>query len=125
MLEPADVLILHEPTNDLDIASLEVLEQSLSELPGAVVLVTHDRFMLDRLSTELLALDGRGGAKSFVELSQWQAAQDRAEVEERRVVRAASAAAAGVPAKTKLSYKEQRELDQMESNIHTAEAKVT
>jgi ATP-binding cassette subfamily F protein uup len=58
MLQPADVLILDEPTNDLDIASLEVLEDSLADFPGALVLVTHDRFMLERLSTELLALDG-------------------------------------------------------------------
>ncbi|HZK80567.1 MAG TPA: ABC-F family ATP-binding cassette domain-containing protein, partial [Humisphaera sp.] len=54
---PADLLILDEPTNDLDIPSLEVLEESLSEFPGALVLVTHDRFMIDRVSTELLALD--------------------------------------------------------------------
>ena len=61
MLQPADLLILDEPTNDLDIASLEVLEESLSEFSGALVLVTHDRFMLDRIATELLALDGKGG----------------------------------------------------------------
>lgn len=57
----ADVLILDEPTNDLDIPSLEVLEESLDDFPGAIVLVTHDRYMLDRLCTELLALDGEGG----------------------------------------------------------------
>ncbi len=60
--QPADLLILDEPTNDLDIPSLEVLEESLSDFPGALLLVTHDRFMLDRVSTELLALDGQGGA---------------------------------------------------------------
>src|SRR5207245_2231480 len=62
MLKPADVLILDEPTNDLDIPTLDVLESSLEEFNGALVLVTHDRYLLDRLSTELLALDGRGGA---------------------------------------------------------------
>ena len=67
MLQPADVLILDEPTNDLDIPSLEVLEESLEDFPGALVLVTHDRFMLERLSTELLALDGEGGAKQLRE----------------------------------------------------------
>jgi len=61
MLEPADVLVLDEPTNDLDIASLEVLEDSLEDFPGAIVLVTHDRAMLARLATQVLALDGRGG----------------------------------------------------------------
>ena len=66
MLQPADVLILDEPTNDLDIPSLEVLEQALGEFPGAIVLVTHDRFMLSRLSTELLALDGQGRVKRYI-----------------------------------------------------------
>ena len=59
MLQPADLLILDEPTNDLDIPTLEVLEDSLTEFPGALVLVTHDRYMLDAVSTEVLALDGR------------------------------------------------------------------
>ena len=72
MLEPADVLILDEPTNDLDIPSLEVLEQALLEFPGAIVLVTHDRFMIQRLSTRLLALDGRGGVKEFASYHQWE-----------------------------------------------------
>ncbi len=72
MLEPADVLVLDEPTNDLDIASLEVLEESLEDFPGAIVLVTHDRAMLARLSTQLLALDGRGGAGYFASLDQWE-----------------------------------------------------
>ncbi len=60
MLEPADLLLLDEPTNDLDIPTLEVLEESLLEFPGALVLVTHDRYLLDRVSTRILALDGRG-----------------------------------------------------------------
>ena len=65
MLEPADVLLLDEPTNDLDIPSLEVLEQALLEFPGAIVLVTHDRFMLDRIATEFIGLDDVGCAKCF------------------------------------------------------------
>src|SRR6266550_2469053 len=56
---PADLLILDEPTNDLDIPTLEVLEDSLAEFDGALVLVTHDRFMLERVSTVIVALDGR------------------------------------------------------------------
>src|SRR6202040_4488245 len=65
MLQPADLLILDEPTNDLDIPSLEVLEESLADFPGALVLVTHDRFMLDRVSTAVLGLDGQGGAQLY------------------------------------------------------------
>ncbi len=62
MLQPADVLLLDEPTNDLDIPTLEILEESLLEYSGALLLVTHDRYMLDRVSTIVLGLDGRGGS---------------------------------------------------------------
>jgi ATP-binding cassette subfamily F protein uup len=61
MLQPADVLLLDEPTNDLDIPTLEILEASLLEFTGSLVLVTHDRYMLDRLSTIVLGLDGPMG----------------------------------------------------------------
>lgn len=64
MLKTADVLILDEPTNDLDIGSLEVLEDSLEDFPGAVILVTHDRMMLDTVSSQILALDGTGEART-------------------------------------------------------------
>ena len=62
MLEPADVLLLDEPTNDLDIQTLEILEESLLEYRGALVMVTHDRYLLDRVSTVVLGLDGMGAA---------------------------------------------------------------
>src|SRR5712692_10276931 len=75
MREPADLLILDEPTNDLDIPTLEVLEDSLAEFDGALVLVTHDRFMLERVSTMILALDGRGGTATFADYAQWETAR--------------------------------------------------
>ncbi len=65
MLQPADVLILDEPTNDLDIPTLEILEESLLEFPGALVLVTHDRYLLDRVTNAVLGLDGRGNASAL------------------------------------------------------------
>jgi ABC transport system ATP-binding/permease protein len=71
MLQQADVLLLDEPTNDLDIPTLEILEESLLEYRGALVLVTHDRYMLDRVSTIVLGLDGRGDAERFADYSQW------------------------------------------------------
>ena len=77
MLEPADLLLLDEPTNDLDIPTLEVLEESLLEFPGALVLVTHDRYLLDRVSTRLLALDGRGGAVPYADYDQWEEGRRR------------------------------------------------
>src|SRR6266700_593185 len=81
MLQPADVLLLDEPTNDLDIPTLELLEENLLEFRGALVLVTHDRYMLDRVSTVVLGLDGQGGAESFADYAQsesWQAERKRA-----------------------------------------------
>ena len=75
MLQPADVLLLDEPTNDLDIPTLEILEESLLEYRGALILVTHDRYMLDRVSTVVLGLDGLGHAERFADYSQWAAWQ--------------------------------------------------
>jgi ATP-binding cassette subfamily F protein uup len=129
MLEPADVLILDEPTNDLDIPSLEVLEESLEEFPGAVILVTHDRAMIARLSTRLLALDGRGGCRYFADYSQWERRVDSEPEAQARGNRSTASEAQAVPAapqppapaKKKLSYKEQQELAGMEAAINATE----
>ena len=118
MLQPADILLLDEPTNDLDIPTLEVLESNLIDFPGAIVLVTHDRFLLDRLSTMLLAMDGEGGTEYFAELAQWEQAN------------AAKKAPVKSPAKKdtretqsrkKLSYHEAREWEQIEHQVSQAE----
>lgn len=129
MLEPADVLLLDEPTNDLDIPSLEVLEQALIEFPGAIVLITHDRFMLERTSTEFLALDGQGGAKAYASITQWQDATARQLVDEPKPVKfsretEARLAEEAVSRPKKLSFNNQRELAGMEAAILLAEAKV-
>lgn len=127
MLEPADLLILDEPTNDLDIPTLEVLEAGLEEFPGAIVLVTHDRFMLQRLSTEVLGLDGEGQAKLYADFYQWENARHEREAMTRGAalkVRVVDKPASPTPTKKKLSYNEQREWDAMESNIQRAEATV-
>jgi ATP-binding cassette subfamily F protein uup len=125
MLQPADVLMLDEPTNDLDINTLEVLEQNLMDFEGAVVLVTHDRYMLDRVSTIVLGLDGEGNSGLFADYSQWE--QFRSEVAASNKPQPAASptkAQAIVPAKKRLSYKEQREWDSIEALIHAAEAKL-
>ena len=75
MLQPADILLLDEPTNDLDIPTLEILEESLLEFRGSLVLVTHDRYLLDRVSTVVLGLDGQGEAESFADYAQWESWQ--------------------------------------------------
>ncbi len=124
MLRPADLLLLDEPTNDLDIPALEVLEDSLAEFPGALVLVSHDRDLTDRLCTEVVGLDGRGGSAPYGSLAQWLAAYERATAEASE--KAAKPApvtprAAPAPKPRKLSYREQQEWDGMESAILAAE----
>jgi ATP-binding cassette subfamily F protein uup len=128
MLQPADVLLLDEPTNDLDIPTLEVLEESLLEYRGALVLVTHDRYMLDRVSTVVLGLDGLGRAERFADYSQWEAWQ-RSQLASGKInqsVETQSPGGIATAAKTsltkkKLSYKEARELETMEQRIAEAE----
>ncbi|MGH7789979.1 MAG: ABC-F family ATP-binding cassette domain-containing protein, partial [Candidatus Binatia bacterium] len=124
MLQPADVVILDEPTNDLDIPTREVLEENLLELPGALVLVTHDRFMFDRVSTIVLALDGQGGWQTYADYAQWEAAQRQPAVAAAPKPTAAAAARATGAGK-RLSYKKQREWDQMEASILAAETALT
>ncbi len=118
MLQPADVLLLDEPTNDLDIPTLEVLEESLTDFAGALVLVTHDRYMLDRVSTVVLGLDGEGGAEVFADYSQWE--QSRAPKPARNAAKPARIAEDRGPRK-KLAYLEAREWERMEQRILEAE----
>jgi ATP-binding cassette subfamily F protein uup len=128
MLQPADVLLLDEPTNDLDIPTLEILEESLLEYRGALVLVTHDRFMLDRVSTVVLGLDGLGGAERFGDYSQWDVWQRKQQARGAKSVPAAAPRPASAPdpappaaAKKKLSYLEAREFDTLENKVAETE----
>ncbi|MFN2352971.1 MAG: ABC-F family ATP-binding cassette domain-containing protein [Desulfopila sp.] len=133
MLRPADILLLDEPTNDLDIGSLDVLEQSLAEFPGALVLVTHDRYLLDRVCDSVLGFDGNGGVVHYADYRQWlaalkkqragvgrDAALDRAQPGGRKP----QPAAKGTPGQKagRLSYLDQRQYDGMEAAIEQAEA---
>jgi len=130
MLEAADVLLLDEPTNDLDIATLEILEESLLEYAGALVLVTHDRYMLDRVSTVVLGLDGRGNAGTFADYAQWEqwqremgaANSDGSSADATASpVKAAAATGGG---KKKLSYLEAREYATIEEKVEAADARL-
>ncbi len=131
MLEPADVLLLDEPTNDLDIQTLEILEESLLEYTGALVLVTHDRSMLDRVSTVVLGLDGKGRTETFADYSQWEQWRGM-EVEEpiapgasgRSVGTGNGGVSNGAGGKKKLSYLEAREFAGIEERVEAAEERL-
>ncbi len=122
MLRPADVLLLDEPTNDLDIPALEVLEDSLAEFPGAVVIVSHDRELMDRLCTEYVGLDGSGGAGHYGSVDQWLRALDRAKPEPLKPTTKSTPGAA--KASKGLNFKERQEYDGIEAAIHAAEEAV-
>ncbi len=127
MVQPADILLLDEPTNDLDIPSLEVLEESLMDFPGAVVIVSHDRFLLDRVTDTILFLDGKGGANLFADYNQClkQQIKPLATPQEKQAPRSRKGPDSPPKQGTGFSYKHQYELDQMEEKILMAEAKVT
>ncbi len=144
MLQPADVLILDEPTNDLDIPTLEILEEALLEFSGALVLVTHDRYLLDRVTNTVLGLDGHGNAALFADYTQWEQWRlERGEMGRSEMSRSESPAAPSAapsiaealqresainearPApRKKLSYMEQREYDAIETRIEDADARL-
>lgn len=124
MLRPADVLLLDEPTNDLDIPTLEVLEESLTDFPGAVVLVTHDRYLLDRVSTVLLELDGHGGTEFFADYAQIEAAIAERKLLSKPKKPSAAPKSKPRPTPTKLSMREQMEYDGLEAAIEQAAAAV-
>ena len=130
MLQPADLLLLDEPTNDLDIPTLEILEESLLEYPGALVLVTHDRFMLDRVSTIVLGLDGLGNVERFADYGQWEEWQiDQLRKGSGQSITTpaskpanAESGRGAVSSKKKLSYLEAREFSTIEERVEAAEA---
>jgi len=125
MLKPADILLLDEPTNDLDINSLEILESSMADFAGALVLVTHDRYLLDRVSKEILSLDGKGNARFYADLAQWEDAQEEKEREPPPVVTPEPLSKNdGVKIQKSprgLSQKELKELKNIEADIRSAE----
>ena len=142
MLTPANILVLDEPTNDLDMATLAVLEETLSDFPGAVILVTHDRYFLDQVSNRILAfettLDDQPELLEFASFAQWEDWRDIRDEERKAHVKkvkagGGSAATANADATSgqaapkkarKLSFKEKHELDNMEQTIADAEAKL-
>jgi ATP-binding cassette subfamily F protein uup len=133
MLTPANLLVLDEPTNDLDLPTLTVLEDALTSFEGAVLLVTHDRYFLDQVATELLAFhtqpDELGRVTMLADLAQWEAwhATQRATPRAPEPSRQSTPAArpGTPPAKPKkLSFNDQRDYDTLEARLLAAEAKL-
>ena len=127
MLQPADILLLDEPTNDLDIPTLDILEESLLEFRGSLVLVTHDRYMLDRVSTVVIGLDGQGGAGLFADYSQWESWLEERKQTEKNDARSSGGVSTSADqartsqGKKKLSYLEAREYETIEQRVADAE----
>ena len=120
MLEPADILFLDEPTNDLDIPTLEVIEENLLQFAGAVVLISHDRCLMDRLCTQILGLGEQAEPALFASYEQWLQSC------EKNLVKEKPSKVVPQPAQKqkKLVYKEQRELDGMEESIAAVEVAI-
>lgn len=130
LMKNPNVLILDEPTNDLDILTLNVLEEYLKDFPGSLIIVSHDRFFLDKLADHLFIFEGNGIIKDFVgsysgyrqymkdkEAERKAAGAERKAVEAERKAKENSQSDAGKTGKRKLSYKEQRELEQLEKDL--------
>ena len=124
MLQPADVLILDEPTNDLDIPALEVLEESLLGFPGALILVTHDRYLMDRVATDIVSINGDGTTNMFASLAQWEGFRAQKEADTKQKPNSKTAVP-GVDRGARLSSSERKELKGMEQAIESAELAVT
>ena len=131
LCEGGNVLVLDEPTNDLDLASLRALEDALLAFPGAAIVVSHDRWFLDRVATRVVHLDGSGNARVhegdlsllIEKMQAEQAAEDaaRAAVVAAEKAKAAGKPAAAAPKAKKLSSREQKELEELPTRIESAE----
>ena len=133
MLQPADVMLLDEPTNDLDILSLEVLEQRIQEFPGAVVIVSHDRYLMDRVCHRMLFLDPDSPPAFYKNFNQILSAVARQRAGSEKSTPDDSAAAGSKPAAVSqsppgtgmaFSFKDKYELEHMEDTILQAEDRV-
>lgn len=120
MLQPADILLLDEPTNDLDIPTLETLEESLLDFPGAIVLITHDRCLLNRICNRLLALGNLEQTQLLADYSQWEASLKNSQQPPKTPEKKADSR----PSKGKLTYTERKEYEHIESKILKLEEEV-
>lgn len=130
LMKNPNFLVLDEPTNDLDIATLQILEEYLQDFKGCVIVVSHDRYFMDKVVDHLLVFNGEGSIDDFPgnysEYREWKSLRDHEEREEKEEVRKNSNAPAkqntwGGEKKRKLSFKEKQELKQLEQDIDNLE----
>lgn len=128
MQQEANILVLDEPTNDLDVPTLDVLQECLTQFEGAILLVTHDRYFLDQVATQILAFpqsgENTGNIVSFADLYQWENWQKQMSAPKKAAVPKAEPPKPNIAPKRKLSFNESRELAGMEEKIHSAEMKL-
>ena len=134
LLKPSNLIVMDEPTNDLDMVTLELLEEMLSDYKGTLLLISHDRAFMDNVVTSTWVFDGKGNIDEYIGGYQDYLEQrpDQKVVDQKSDVKkaqakaeAAALAAAPTPKKVKLSYKEQRELEQLPTEIENLEAEQT
>ncbi|MCU4641596.1 ATP-binding cassette domain-containing protein [Acinetobacter courvalinii] len=131
LLKPSNLIVMDEPTNDLDMVTLELLEEMLSEYKGTLLLISHDRAFMDNVVTSTWVFDGKGnideyigGYQDYLEQRPDQKVVDqKSDVKKAQAKAEAAAAAANAPApkKVKLSYKDQRALEQLPAEIEALE----
>ncbi|GAB3017207.1 ATP-binding cassette ATPase Uup [Bowmanella dokdonensis] len=133
LAKPSNLLILDEPTNDLDVETLELLEETLTQYPGTVILVSHDREFVDNVVTSSLYFEGQGKIREFVggyaDIQAWygqrQSEQEKARVTETKSAGQSQTGKASLRKAKKLSYKLQLELDELPAKIEALEQKIS
>ncbi|MGO3920335.1 ATP-binding cassette domain-containing protein [Acinetobacter venetianus] len=132
LLKPSNLIVMDEPTNDLDMVTLELLEELLSEYKGTLLLISHDRAFMDNVVTSTWVFDGKGnideyigGYQDYLEQRPDQKVVDQKSDVKKAQAKAEAAAATAAPKKVKLSYKDQRELEQLPAEIEKLETEQT
>ncbi|MBR5325874.1 MAG: ABC-F family ATP-binding cassette domain-containing protein, partial [Prevotella sp.] len=129
LMKNPNFLVLDEPTNDLDIVTLQILEEYLQDFPGCVIVVSHDRYFMDKVVDHLLVFKGDGEIKDFpgnyTQYRQWSALQPKAESQAKESGNSANSRKSEKPSNTgdrrKMTYKEKREFEQLEKDIAALE----
>lgn len=127
LMKNPNFLVLDEPTNDLDIQTMQVLEEYLADFPGCVIIVSHDRYFMDKVVDHILVFKGQGNIKDFpgnyTQYREWTDDEEKqaTETEEKKQEQRKEQESRGEKQKTKLSYKEKREFEQLEKDIEQLE----